>query len=312
MVASGDAFDLAVNETDGKPLQLTVFESGFNFSQDGPGNRLVLHLQGCNMRCPWCANPEGMPVRAPLMQLTHTVPDWVCPLGMIHNGTLDRSRCDACEGRPCLTDNRSRHLVCRAKTQTLDAWMSEIESASPMFFGNGGITLTGGEVGMQLDAAYELLRMYSERGIHTAVETNLTHTGSAQIYPYLNLLIADYKHYDDDKLRRICGIGNTQTEHNLCVALDAGLDVIVRIPMIGGFNVGESEIKGFMQALSRIASHGHDGQLSIELLTYHEFGREKWAQCGLEYKMENAYVHGDDLRAFSNALMNAGFHCLST
>ncbi len=39
---------------------MKVFQKGFNFSQDGPGNRLVYHLSGCNMRCIWCSNPEGM------------------------------------------------------------------------------------------------------------------------------------------------------------------------------------------------------------------------------------------------------------
>ena len=37
---------------------MKIFQKGFNFSEDGPGNRLVYHLYGCNMRCSWCSNPE--------------------------------------------------------------------------------------------------------------------------------------------------------------------------------------------------------------------------------------------------------------
>ena len=39
---------------------LVIFQQGFNYSQDGPGNRLGYHLAGCNMRCLWCSNPEGI------------------------------------------------------------------------------------------------------------------------------------------------------------------------------------------------------------------------------------------------------------
>ena len=40
--------------------KLLIFGKGFQYSRDGTGNRLVFHLQGCDLRCPWCANPEGM------------------------------------------------------------------------------------------------------------------------------------------------------------------------------------------------------------------------------------------------------------
>ncbi|MBQ3038147.1 MAG: radical SAM protein [Clostridia bacterium] len=39
---------------------MKIFQKGFNYSQDGPGNRLVYHLSGCNLKCRWCSNPEGM------------------------------------------------------------------------------------------------------------------------------------------------------------------------------------------------------------------------------------------------------------
>ena len=46
---------------------MKIFQKGFNYSQDGPGNRLVYHLLGCNMRCPWCTNPEGMSVNGDVL-----------------------------------------------------------------------------------------------------------------------------------------------------------------------------------------------------------------------------------------------------
>ncbi len=39
---------------------MKILQKGFNFSQDGPGNRLVYHLQSCNFRCKWCSNPESI------------------------------------------------------------------------------------------------------------------------------------------------------------------------------------------------------------------------------------------------------------
>lgn len=252
----------------GMPLELAVFEKGFNFSQDGPGNRLVLHLQGCNLHCPWCSNPEGLSL---------------CP--------------------------QSKH---RAEVRTVDDWFAFVASSSPMFFSGGGLTLTGGEVGMQLEGAAALLKRCREAKIHTAIETNLSVPGAPELYPYLSLLIADYKHFDDGVLHSVCGADAGIIERNLCTALDSGLPVIARIPLIHGFNAEEGYIPGFIGAFKRIAAHDRGGQLSVELLTYHEFGKDKWAKCGLIYEMKDGFVQPGVYVSFRNAFVHAGFHVIST
>lgn len=40
---------------------MKILHKGFNYSQDGPGNRLVYHLQGCNFACKWCSNADTIP-----------------------------------------------------------------------------------------------------------------------------------------------------------------------------------------------------------------------------------------------------------
>lgn len=41
---------------------MKILQKGFNYSQDGPGNRLVYHLQGCNFACKWCSNADSIPL----------------------------------------------------------------------------------------------------------------------------------------------------------------------------------------------------------------------------------------------------------
>jgi len=216
-----------------------IFQKGFNYSQDGPGNRLVYHLQGCNLNCPWCANPEGLEA-----------------LG----GTV-------------YTVNELVDEVCRSKM---------------MFFDGGGVTLTGGEATIQLDEAKKFLSEIHSKGVHTCIETNGVSSRLEELFPVLDYLIMDIKHYDTNIHKSVVGIGNDETVNNIRKALAYGKELALRIPLIGGFNATCEDAYGFCRLFDSL---GVRENTTLELLPYHEYGKDKYKKLGLEYRMtESAFV----------------------
>jgi len=242
---------------------LKIFGRGFNYSQDGPGNRLVYHLQGCNMRCPWCSNPEGM----------------------------DPKR-------------ESREI----RTVTVDALEKEIRSCVPMFYDGGGVTFTGGEVTVQYDALSEVLTFLKNADISAVIETNATHPKLPALLPYLTLLIADLKHYDSEMLKEVTGVPGDVIFENLRTAAASETTLLIRIPLIHGFNDREGDMDGFVSFFRELTTDG----FSVELLPYHEYGKDKWKKLGLEYKIDDGYVSGEYVSALQEALASAGIRVTHT
>ena len=58
-----------------------------------------------------------------------------------------------------------------------------------MFFEGGGVTLTGGEVGLQLDRVKQLLIQLKKEQINTCIETNGTSPRLPELFPFLDYLI---------------------------------------------------------------------------------------------------------------------------
>lgn len=242
-------------------MKITIFQKGFNFSQDGPGNRLVYHLQGCNLRCPWCSNPEGL---------------------SMEGGTA----------------------------YEVEQLVDEVLRSRPMFFDGGGITLTGGEVCMQLDAVKQLLSRLREEGVHTCIETNGTSLCLPELFPVLDLLIMDIKHYNAEIHRSITGVSCGNTFRNIQAAIVQGQPLALRIPVIGGFNASEADAAGFAEKLKEL---GIPGKATVELLAYHEYGKDKYAALGMDYTMtEEARVSPRSLQYLRICLQEAGIQVIRT
>ena len=223
--------------------EMYLFKKGFSFAVDGPGNRLVYHMRGCNFRCPWCANPECfLPAEGP-------------------------------------------------GTPVADI-LKEAEQARPLYIAGGGVTFTGGEPTCQYETLREALEGLKKRDIHTCVESNASHPDLPALFPLVDLLILDCKHYDDALHRRWTGQGNGQVLGNIENAARAGVSLLVRIPLVGGVNASPEDAAAFA-ALFRTL-----GEFPVEVLRYHALGKPKWERQGMEYAMRDADVSPEGAKRF--------------
>jgi len=240
-------------------LKICIFQKGFNYSQDGPGNRLVYHMQGCGMRCPWCANPEGLAVMG-----THSI--------------------------------------------DVNDLVDEVLRSQSMFFDGGGVTFTGGEPTMQIDALSHTLKYLHAQGIDTALETNATYANIDELFPYIDHLMIDFKHPFPQKHKEITGVPLYCILDNIRKACAVHPYVLVRIPLVNGYNASPEEMKGFALTLSEMKGQN----LSVEPLWYHEYGRHKWERLNMPYTVKDGYLTSEQKQEFLDILHNHGLRIVIT
>lgn len=287
-------------------MNVKILFKGFNFSQDGPGNRLVYHLQGCNMHCPWCSNPESIPTDGCLMVKGDLI-DKYCDFGAIKDGFIDRERCKICPSKSCARLPASNLQLSFVETDVKDV-IDEIKRCRPMFFDGGGVTFTGGEPTMQFDALKVLLSEVKKLDINTAVETNGSHQRLPELFPLIDFLILDCKHYDSRLHKKATGLGNETVLKNITDAAKTRSQLLIRIPLIGGFNASTKDAMSFAQLFKEFCTPN----CRFELLKYHEYGKDKWAQCGKDYTMKNAQVSDEDFKSFANIFKTNGLELIRT
>ena len=257
-----------------------LFQIGWNYSQDGPGNRLVLHFQGCNFNCPWCSNPEGRSPRGELFVRPELLSPEVCPHNAVTEDGLNRETCGTCAGKECLDINRNQGIRLTARDYAVEELVNMAMESRPMFFDGGGVTVTGGEAALQFRTLETLLGELKGRGIHTALETNGSHRDLTGLLPMLDLLIFDLKHWDFSIAEPVLGNGGRHVVDNLRAVCEADRDILVRVTVIPGFNDSNEDMAQFARLFSSLPRRGG---IRFELLYYHDYGKSKWDAIGQEY-----------------------------
>lgn len=272
-------------------------------THDGPGVRTTLFLKGCPLFCPWCANPETQSVKSTMFHnAVRCVGCRLCERACPHQAITfaqgnftyreDRcQRCGACE-RVCLQDA----IAFQGKEMTLEAIMAELCRDRDYYENSGGgITFSGGEPFVQQEALWELLRACKQEGFHTAVETtgNYSRDLLIRMMPLIDLFLFDFKHPDDAILRTVTGADGALIKENLRYLLKVDPQkVIVRIPVIPGFNYEKDTLESALRYLKSI------GVCEVNLLPYHTLGKVKYEKMGKPYTLSNEMLQKEDLMCY--------------
>lgn len=216
----------------------TVFDIQRSSMVDGPGIRTTVFFYGCNLRCKWCHNPEG--------------------IGL--NGA-----CVLKEYEP--------------KKYSAGQLLEIVLEDKPFYANGGGVTCSGGECMLQSDFLKDFLIKCQKNGIHTAVDTAglVGFSDFEKILDYTDLFLYDIKCITPDLHKEFTGAHNKLILENLDKIVNAGKPVIVRIPLVPGFNCNDGETQKIADFLGKYKLKG------IELLPYHTMGIGKYIKLGIKY-----------------------------
>ncbi len=275
----------------------TIFNVQKYNMYDGPGVRTLIFFQGCPLRCKWCANPEGMIKKYRVMFKSNSCVNCgacvsVCPVGIhtISNESLKHEvnrniECIGC--RKCVDACLNSALSIVGEVKTISELVEIVEEDRTFYEASGGgVTLGGGEVLMQPEAASSLLMACKQEGINTAIET----CGYAKLESVLkvaeftDLFLFDIKHIDSDRHFELTGVRNEQILENLKELLRRKYKVKIRMPLLKGVNDRKEDIEDIMKFLMPFKDYKNFK--GIDLLPYHKMGVNKYNQLGIEYPIE--------------------------
>jgi pyruvate formate lyase activating enzyme len=254
---------------------------------DGPGIRTTIFGKGCNMHCSWCHNPETISARPQLQFFAGKCigcggcqPDDNTPdaedviIGPAGQRRQYRGNCQA------------RALVKVGRFVTPQDVLREALQ-DKRFYENsrGGVTLSGGEITLQLDFAFETLALLKANGIHTAIETNLALPWDQfeKLLPVLDLVMFDIKIMDVGRHREWTGISNERILANAHRISGQGVPLIIRTPVIPGFNDNPEAIVAIAEFIRDFSDLDY-----YELLAFNPLGADKYRWLGLPYRMQDA------------------------
>lgn len=270
--------------------EIRYFDIAWLSKLDGPGTRLVVFFQGCNLKCKWCHSPQSWNTYSPVLlnklncQYCGTC-EIVCKNGvhkLLENGShiLNIQNCTSCGKcvEACTVSSphsRKGALILPTEEIEVSELFKLIFPQLKILKRSGGITLSGGEALFQYKAAKELLKLCKECGIHTCIE-------SSGLLPLEN-----YKHvseFVDYWLIGIRGVDQTspkfsQLAKTLQFLSSLNKEILVRFPVVCGYTDSKEQLETTKKLMKDFSLN------RIQLLPYNKHTSHYYEAMNLPFEL---------------------------
>lgn len=148
----------------------------------------------------------------------------------------------------------------------------------------GGLTISGGEVLMQPAFAATILAGAKEMGIHTAIDTSgyLGASCTDAMLENIDLVLLDVKSGDPETYTKVTGRELQPTLDFGRRLADKGVEIWLRFVLVPGLTDDPANIESIAEYAASLSSVSR-----VEVLPFHQMGRDKWAALGMTYELED-------------------------
>jgi len=156
---------------------------------------------------------------------------------------------------------------------------------------HGGLTVSGGEPLLQTAFLGRMLSYAKELGLHTAVDTSgfLGARAADALLDDVDLVLLDVKSGLPETYRTVTGRDLAPTLAFGRRIADRGTKIWIRYVLVPDLTDAVENVEAVAEYVAGLQERGGGGVIErVEILPFHQMGRDKWHQLGLEYQLEQA------------------------